>query len=145
MTIRDLAAFPRAIGERFAARRMAENYQYRPPYSAEVFDTLLGLVRDHPRIVLDAGCGPGKIARGIVDSVDRIDAVDPSAEMIRVGGSLPGGDSPTIRWLNSHIEEAVLSPPYSLIVAGASFHWMRQDIALHRFSENISPRGMLVV
>src|ERR1700730_10513959 len=105
MTIRDLAAFPRANGERFASRRMAENYPYRPPYSAEVFDTLIGLVRDDPRIVLDAGCGPGKIARAIVDSVDRIDAVDPSAEMIRVGGSLPGGDNPKIRWLNARIED----------------------------------------
>jgi len=145
MTTRDSATFPRASGERFAVRAMAENYQYRPPYSAEAFDTLRGLTRDEPKIVLDAGCGPGKIARAMVDAVDRIDAVDPSAEMIRVGGSLPSGDNPKIRWLNARIEDVALAPPYSLIVAGASFHWMRQDIALHRFSENISPRGMLVV
>ena len=139
------AQFPRANGERFAAHRMAENYRYRPPYSDEVFATLLGLIRDRPRAVLDAGCGPGKIARAIVDSVDCIDAVDPSAEMIRVGTSRPGGDNPKIRWLNDRIEDAALSPPYALIVAGASFHWMRPDIALRRFSEVISPNGMFAI
>jgi SAM-dependent methyltransferase len=145
MTTRDSATFPRAIGERFAAHKMAENYQCRPPYSAEVFETLLGLIRDEPKVVLDAGCGPGKIARAIVDSVDRIDAVDPSVEMIRVGRSLPHGDNPKIRWLNGRIEDVALSPPYALIVAGASFRWMRPEIALRRFSEVISPTGVFAI
>lgn len=107
--------------------------------------TLLGLIRDRPRAVLDAGCGPGKIGRAIVESVDRIDAVDPSSEMIRVGRSLPNGDHPKIRGLNDRIEDAALTPPYALIVAGASFHWMLPDIALRRFSEVISPNGMLAI
>jgi SAM-dependent methyltransferase len=145
MTAFGTPEFPRTNGERFAARRMAENYQYRPPYSAELYDILLGLIRDRPRTVLDAGCGPGKISREIVHSVDRIDAVDPSAEMIRVGGSLAGGNNPKLRWLNGRIEDVALTPPYSLIVAGASFHWMNPAIALRRFSEVISPGGMFVV
>jgi len=135
----------RANGERFAARRMAENYRYRPPYSQEVFDTLLGLIVDRPRAVLDAGCGPGKIARAIVEAVDRIDAVDPSSEMIRVGRSLPNGDNPKIRWVNDRIEDASLTPPYTLIVAGASFHWMKPEIALSRFSGVISPNGVFAI
>lgn len=64
--------------------------------------------------------------------------------MIRVGRSLAGGDNPKIRWLNGRIEEVALTPPYSLIVAGASFHWMNPAIALRRFSEVISPGGAFV-
>jgi len=139
------AAIRRENGVRFAARRMAENYRFRPPYPEEVFDTLLELIRDEPRTVLDAGCGPGKIARAIADSVARVDAVDPSAEMIRVGKSMPGGDHPNIRWLNRRIEEVALASPYVLIVAGASFHWMQPDVVLRRFAEVISPNGLFAI
>jgi SAM-dependent methyltransferase len=124
---------------------MAENYLFRPPYSREVFATLLGLIRDRPRVVLDAGCGPGKIAREIVTAVDRIDAIDPSAEMIRVGRAQPGGDDPKINWICDRIETTKLSPPYALMVAGASFHWMNPEVALTRFSEVISQNGMFAV
>jgi 2-polyprenyl-3-methyl-5-hydroxy-6-metoxy-1,4-benzoquinol methylase len=67
------AALRRENGVRFAEHRIIENYRYRPPYSDEVFDALLGLIRDEPRAVLDAGCGPGKIARVLANSVARVD------------------------------------------------------------------------
>ena len=81
--------YRRAMGVRFGSPRMAENYLFRPAYSKEVYDTLLGLLRGQPHALLDAGCGPGKIAFGLVDQVDRIDAVDPSEEMLRVACSFP--------------------------------------------------------
>lgn len=139
------ASIRRENGVRFAARRMAENYRYRPPYSPEVFATLLELIRDTPRNVLDAGCGPGKLARALADSVDRVDAVDPSIEMIRIGKSMPNGDHPKIRWLDTRIEDVALAPPYALIVAGASFHWMNPETTLHRFAQVISPHGMFAI
>jgi SAM-dependent methyltransferase len=135
----------RRRGERFAARSVAENYVFRPPYSSELYATLLGLIRDRPRTILDAGCGTGKIARGLINDCDRVDAVDPSMEMIRVGRTLPGGDSPKIRWLRGSIETVKLSPPYALAVAATSFHWMNPDVALKRFGEVLSARGVLAV
>ena len=145
MTAKPIQPIPRERGRRFAARALAENYLYRPPYSQEVIDTLLALIQDEPHVVLDAGCGPGKIARAIVDAVDRVDAVDPSAEMIRVGQAQPRGDDPKLRWLLGSIEDVALAPPYSLIIAGASFHWMNPEIALHRFSEVLSPHGVFAI
>ena len=65
----------------FKARTVAEYYVHRPAYSAEVYETLLRLVLDSVPVVLDAGCGPGKIARGLVEQVQRVDAVDFSAEI----------------------------------------------------------------
>ena len=145
MNKRSAEDYPRERGARFAASRMAENYLFRPPYSLEVYETLLDLIRDQPRVVLDVGCGPGKIAREIVAAVDRIDAIDPSAEMIRLGRSQTGGDDPKINWICDRVETAKLSPPYALIVAGASFHWMNPEIALTRFSEVIAPDAMFAV
>jgi SAM-dependent methyltransferase len=66
---------------------MAENYRFRPPHPAEVYDTLLELMRGHPRIIFDAGCGTGKITLGLIDHLDRADAVDPFDAMLRVARS----------------------------------------------------------
>jgi SAM-dependent methyltransferase len=93
--------------------------------------------------VLDAGCGPGKLALGLRQRVERIDAVDPSAEMIAVGRALPGGDDPKISWTCARLEEAVLRPPYGLVACGVSFHWMDADVALSRFAAVLAPGGVL--
>src|SRR6185295_4792335 len=130
-----------SYGTHFAAPSVAHAYVHRPPYSPEVFETLVGLIPATSRAVLDAGCGPGKLAIGLTAFADRIDAVDPSSEMIEVGRALPGGDNAKIRWLQSRLEDAPLSPPYGLIVCGVSFHWMDADRALTRFAQTLAPGG----
>src|SRR5262249_40071844 len=84
----------RSYGARFASHRMAANYGFRPDYSGEVYDILAGLLRGQPRFLLDAGCGPGKIVRGLVDQIDRADAVDSSPEMLHIARSLPARGEP---------------------------------------------------
>lgn len=63
--------------------------------------------------------------------------------MVATGATLPGGDHPNIRWQAAPIETAQLRPAYSLIVAGASLHWMDWDVVLPRFSRHLMPGGML--
>jgi hypothetical protein len=65
--------------------------------------------------------------------------------MIRVGRSQTGGGDPKINWICDRIETAKLDGLYSLIVAGASFHWMNPEIALTRFSEVISRNGVFAI
>src|SRR5271167_1825904 len=124
---------------------MAANYLFRPPYPSEVYDTLLELMRGHPRILLDAGCGTGKITLGLIDQIDRADAVDPSAAMLQVARAQPGADSAKIRWIHGAIEDAQLNPPYGLIVAASSIHWMDLDVTLPRFAEALADGAMLAV
>jgi len=133
------------MGVRFGSQRMAENYLFRPAYSNEVYDTLLGLMRDQPRTLLDVGCGPGKLTLGLVDHVDRIDAIDPADEMLRVARSLPKSNDPKIRWTCARAEDAEFSGPYGLIVAGASIHWMDRDRVLPKFRGALSPGAFLAV
>src|SRR5262249_27101927 len=68
----------------FGDASVVSAYQYRPPYPAETFALLLRLLDAdvETRTVLDAGCGPGVIARQLVPAVDRGDAVDIAARML---------------------------------------------------------------
>jgi predicted TPR repeat methyltransferase len=93
---------PRQFATRYASifgdASVVSAYQYRPPYPAETFELLLGLLDAdaETRTVLDAGCGPGVIARQLVQAVDRVDAVDIAARMITAGKALPSGEDPKL-------------------------------------------------
>jgi SAM-dependent methyltransferase len=129
----------------FQARTVAARYHLRLPYPAEIFDILAGLIVGTPRVVLDVGAGTGDLARRLAARADRVDAVDASAEMIARGKALAGGDSPNLRWILGTAEDAPLDPPYGLVVAGESLHWMEWERVLPRFAAALLPGGMLAI
>lgn len=130
---------------RFKNRSLAETYELRPPYPGETYRIILSLLGESRGRVLDVGCGTGKIARTLVEHVDSVDAVDFSQEMIRVGKSLANGDHPNLRWINGAVEDVRLYPPYDMVVAGASIHWMEWNIVFSRFKEVLTTDGYLVI
>lgn len=130
---------------RFKNRSLAEAYEFRPPYPDETYRILLSLLGESRGRVLDVGCGPGKIARVLVDHVKRVDAVDFSQEMIRVGKSLTNGDHPNLQWINGPVEEVQLYPPYDMVTTGASIHWMEWRVVFPRFKEVLTSDGYLVI
>ena len=132
-------------GEVFKDRSVVEAYHHRPPYPAEVFDVLAGLIVAEPRNVLDVGCGTGYIARNLVDRVDRLDAVDFSRNMIEEGKRLPNGNNPCLHWLYGPVETVELAPPYALVTAGESLHWMDWNVVLPRFAEMLLPGGYVAI
>jgi ubiquinone/menaquinone biosynthesis C-methylase UbiE len=127
---------PESLGEQFAARfqdqSVVDRYHLRPTYPSEIFAFLNELIVDEPRTVLDVGCGSGNLARPLAAYVERIDAVDISRPMLERARALPGGDSPKIRWLHGRAEDVELQPPYVLITAGESLHWMDWGVVLPR-------------
>ena len=131
--------------DQFKDRSVADAYVNYPPYAAEVFQVLDGLIQDEPRIVLDVGCGTGDVARPLATFVERVDAVDPSAAMIEVGRSRDGGDRPNVRWVCQTAEEFAYDTRYSLIVAGASLHWMDWYKVIPRMAGALSRRGYLAI
>ncbi len=134
-----------AYAAQFQDRSVVAAYHHRPPYPAAVFDILADLVVDDPRVVLDVGCGTGEIARQLAARVERVDAVDQSPGMMARGRLLPGGDLPTLRWIHASAEDAPLRPPYALVTAGASLHWMEWDVVLPRFRDALAPRAALAI
>ena len=140
---------PESLGEQYAARfqdqSVVDRYHLRPTYPPEIFTLLNALVVDEPRTVLDVGCGTGNVARPLANSVERVDAVDRSLPMLARARTLPGGDSPKIRWLHGRAEDVETQPPYALVTAGESLHWMDWGIVLPRFAREVSPHGVLAI
>ncbi len=140
---------PRQYGDDYASRfknqSLAETYEFRPPYPDETYRILLSLLEESPGRVLDVGCGHGKIARTLVNHVEKVNAVDFSQEMIRVGKSLINGNHPNLRWISGPVEEVQLYPPYDMVTAGASIHWMEWDVVFPRFKEVLTTDGCLVI
>ena len=132
--------------DQFRDEAVAEAYVHYPPYSVEVFDLLVSLLGDRPRVVLDVGCGTGELARPLAVFVDEVDAVDPSRAMIEIGRNREGGDLPNIRWIYQRAEEfSYEGGRYGLIVAGASIHWMDWDTVLPRMPTSLSDGGFLAI
>lgn len=132
-------------GAQFSDASIVAAYHHRPPYPQELFSILVGLINDTPRTVLDIGCGTGPLVRNLAPLVDHVDAVDISAPMLAKGKQLPNGAHPNLRWIEGRVEDVVLAPPYSLIVAGASLHWMEWDVVLPRLRAMLTPNGVLAL
>lgn len=133
-------------GSVFAAPSVAAAYEHRPPYPPAAIAALVALLApETPARILDAGCGTGFIARPLAPLVAQVDAVDIAPAMLAAGQSAPGGDHPNIRWVCSPLETFAADPPYALIVAGSSLHWMEWEIVLPRFASWLAPGGVLVL
>jgi SAM-dependent methyltransferase len=133
------------VGEAFQFRGVASAYRHRPTYPPAVFDVLMDLIAGEPRAVLDLGCGTGNVARPLAPLVDRVEAIDVSVAMIEEGKRLPGGDHPRLTWIVGRAEDAPLRPPYALVTAGGSLHWMDWDVLLPRLHDALAPGGRLAI
>jgi trans-aconitate methyltransferase len=131
--------------ERFQDQSVVDRYHLRPTYSPETFTILNELIVDEPRVVLDMGCGTGNVTRPLAGYVERIDAIDLSLPMLERARTLPGGDSPKIRWLHGRTEDVELEPPYALVTAGESLHWMEWDVVLPRLARVLTQHGLLAI
>ena len=131
--------------DQFKDKSVASAYVHRPPYSAELFDMLDSLIEGEPRVILDMGCGTGETAIPMSSRVDRVYAVDPSEAMLETARTRPGWDRENIRWVCSSAEDFEYEERYSLVVAGASLHWMDWYVMLPKMRRSLLQNGMLAI
>ena len=132
------------LAEVFRDRDVARAYRHRAPYPDETFAILEELLAE-PRTVLDVGSGSGQLARPMLRFAAHVDAIDPSNAMVEEGRRLPGGNDARLRWIVGTAETTPFDPPYGLITAGTSIHWMTPDVAMPRFGSALAPGGRLAI
>jgi len=147
MTVEQPKQFSYEYASIFQDASVVAAYPQRAPYPAETFAILAELIDKTvaPCRLLDAGCGTGQMTVGLLPYADQIDAVDLSAAMIAAGQQMPYGADPKINWITGGIESVALHPPYALIVAAASLHWMPWAATLPRFARLLHPNGYLAL
>jgi SAM-dependent methyltransferase len=133
------------VASAFQEASVIEAYPRRARYPESLFQKLAELMAGSSHVALDVGSGPGDVARHLVPYVERVDAVDWSAGMIALGQQLPGGDDPRIHWIQGRVEAVTLAPPYGLITAGDSLHWMDWRAVLPRFTTLLEPGAFLAI
>jgi SAM-dependent methyltransferase len=138
------SGWDRRYAEWFNDSSVVENYRFRPEYPAELF-TFLATLAGESGAVLDAGCGPGDIARPLAQLVRRVDAVDLSPRMISEGRTRADGAASNLVWLTGAIEDVDLDGPYDLVVAGDSVHWFDWRAVFPRFATVLAPGGHLAI
>lgn len=139
------AGFGQQYASAFQEPSVADAYAFRPPYSPAVFDVLTGLLPSTPQRLLDVGCGTGALTRPLTVLDIPIDAIDISPVMIARGKHLPNGTNALIHWVVGAVETTTFTPPYDLITAGESLHWMEWEVVLPRFATLLAPQGYLVI
>lgn len=133
-----------SLGEVFSNEEIASLYRHRAPYPDEVLTRLHRLLVA-PGTILDVGAGTGALARRMVHFAERVDGVDPSAAMLDEGARLPRGSDGRLHWIRGRAEDAPLTPPYGLITAGASLHWLDLDVVLPRLRDALAPGAVMAV
>jgi SAM-dependent methyltransferase len=139
------ACFGQQYASAFQEPSVADAYAFRPPYPPAVFDVLTRLLPSTPQRLLDVGCGTGALTRPLTVLDIPIDAIDISPVMIEHGKHLPNGTNPLIHWVVGAVETMTFRPPYDLITAGESLHWMNWELILPQFAALLAPHGWLVI
>ncbi|HEX4302432.1 MAG TPA: class I SAM-dependent methyltransferase [Rhizomicrobium sp.] len=113
---------------------VAHFYAHRPPYAPALYEFLLGLV-PRRRVLVDLGCGPGKIAAALADDFEQVLAIDPAGAMIGEARALYGVSKTNIAWRHARAEDTALPDAIDLITAGTAIHWMAHEILFPKLAE----------
>jgi len=112
----------------------AEQYdRARPTYPKEMVELL---VSDHPRTVLDVGCGTGIAARLFADGERQVIGLEPDPRMAAVA-----------RQRGVYVEEGTFEEwsagerRFDLLVAGQSWHWVEPYAGAAKAVEVLRPGG----
>ena len=114
------------------------------PMEALGLEVLARLELGGDEVVLDAGCGSGRITQALIDRLPRgrVIAVDASASMVEAARERLGADA-DVRRLD--LLELELDEPVDAVISTATFHWIADhDRLFRRLHQALRPGGRLL-
>lgn len=129
----------------FEDAAVAAVYRKRPPYPPEVAPFVASLLPDGNRHLLDLGAGTGEMAIPLAKLCVTVDAVEPSAAMLRIGQMQPGADAGNLSWFNESAEAFGYPRSYGLVVCAQCLGWMDWEQVFPRIRSALDAGGQLVL
>ncbi|MFI4985286.1 MAG: class I SAM-dependent methyltransferase [Solirubrobacterales bacterium] len=114
------------------------------PMEALGLEVLARLELGGEEVVLDAGCGSGRITQALIDRLPRgrVIAADASSSMVRAARERLGADA-DVRRLD--LLELELDEPVDAVISTATFHWIADhDRLFRRLHRALRPGGRLL-
>ncbi len=136
------------------ARRMgrfattAEFYeQYRPPYPAEFFRTLVQkLALDKRHALIDLGTGPGPLALGFSPYVGCLIGVDPEPAMLAAARAAAKRAKADVTFIEGKAEDLPVDiGSFDLVTIGRALHWMDHSALGSVFARLVAPGGAIAI
>lgn len=118
----------------------------RVPYAPALIHRVVGITGlGSQHRVLDLGCGPGPLARGLASHAREVIAMDPAPEMLAAARAL-AADATNIHFLaGSSYDLGPALGHFHLAVMGRSFHWMDRGDTLERLDRIVEPAGAVAL
>jgi SAM-dependent methyltransferase len=122
----------------------AEYYlEFRVPYPEALLAELRSRAGVRGGVLLDLGCGPGRLTLPLAPHFDSVIAADVEPEMIAVGANAAAARGVTnIRWIVARAESLDIEPAsVDLVTIGEAFHRMDQRVIASRVMRWLKPRA----
>ncbi|MDX1418083.1 MAG: class I SAM-dependent methyltransferase [Candidatus Promineifilaceae bacterium] len=131
-------------GSQFQDESVATAYQSRPPYPPETFEILVSLGNKTENI-LELGAGTGDLTIELARRVKHIDAVEPSAAMLKNAFNKADAQRDNLHWHQLPAERFSPIREYDLVCAGQSLHWMDWYVVLPKIAGWLVAGGFLAI
>jgi trans-aconitate 2-methyltransferase len=125
----------------------AQYLQYAGERLRPAVDLLARIALDHPRTIVDLGCGAGNVTRLLEERWPeaRVVGVDSSPEMLDEARAATAND-PRCRFVTADLATWQPDAPVDLVYSNAALHWLPDHAALFaRIAGMVAPGGVLAV
>jgi len=96
-------------------------------------------------LVLEVGCGTGKLTELLVNRGLVVDAVDPGPNMVALARARVGA-SDRVRFHVEKFEEAALPlEAFAAVFSASAFHWIDPGIGWRKAAAHLQPHGLLAL
>jgi ubiquinone/menaquinone biosynthesis C-methylase UbiE len=126
--------------------RVAEEYdRVRPGYPASLVDAACSIGELSPGSeVVEVGCGTGKLTAALVERGLRVDAVDPSPELLEIARDRTRESS--VRFHLTRFEDVDLPEhAFAAVFSATAFHWVDPKVGWSKAARLLQPGGLLAL
>ena len=123
-------------------------HQVANPHEAWAERVLARLPLRGEEVVMDAGCGSGRVTSLLLDRLPhgRVYGVDRSPAMLAVAAEHLAGYGDRVRLVEADLTRVTLPEPLDAIFSNATFHWIHDHVALFaNLARLLRPGGALAV